>query len=368
MGNKICDMGLLSLLRFLASIIVVLFHCRTRSPFLGEALRIFSAGPQMVTFFFVLSGFSLMLAYYGKKEFSYKEYWTNRAVKIVPVYLVGIVLALIVNPFVDKPFSFTGLLLHLTFTHALVPPHPLSINGPAWFMSVVVVFYAIFPLILSVIKKWSPKPALLFASVLLLWFVTQAFLSHLLDSGFYKGFPSVSHDLIYYFPLVHLGSFLIGVSAAYGVIVSERWRLSGTSAALLFFISLATVTLVIENQAGLTALLHHGVPFGSSFYAPFFLLVILSCSMLQGRFKQILSMPIFGVLGEISFAVYMIQIPVRGINSFLVDGFPLSYDVRMLIFLVVLISLGSLLTFKVERPIRNYVKKNRAVLLSKQPG
>jgi len=368
MGNKICDMGLLSLLRFLASLIVVLFHCRTRSPFLGEAPRIFSAGPQMVTFFFVLSGFSLMLAYYGRKEFSHKEYWTNRAVKIVPVYLVGIVMALIVNPFVDKPFSFISLLLHLTFTHALVPPHPLSINGPAWFMSVVVVFYAIFPLILSAIKKWAPRPVFLFASVLLLWFATQAVLSHLLDSGFYKGFPSVSHDLIYYFPLVHLGSFLMGVSAAYGVIVSERWRLSGSVSAFLFVLSLVTVALVIENQAGLTAIIHHGVPFGSSFYAPFFLLIILSCSMLQGRFKQFLSMPIFGVLGEISFAVYMIQIPVRCITSFVVDGYPLSYDVRMLIFLVVLISLGALLTYRVERPIRDYVKKSRAVSITKQPG
>lgn len=64
----------------------------------------------------------------------------------------------------------------------------------------------------------------------------------------------------------------------------------------------------------------------------------------------------------------MIQISVRCITSYILDGLPLSYDVRMLIFLVVVSSLGFLLTYGVERPVRDYVKKNRAVSLAKQPG
>jgi peptidoglycan/LPS O-acetylase OafA/YrhL len=357
--HKTWDMGLLSLPRFLASIIVVLFHCRTWSPFLGASPRIFSAGPQMVTFFFVLSGYSLMLGYYAKTEFSAREYWTNRVVRILPVYLIGIVLALIVNPFVGKEFTLTGLLLHLVFAHALVPPYPLSINGPAWFMSVVVVFYALFPVILSAVRKYKPRPGLFFAAVLLLWAVTQAVLSHLLDSGFYQGFPSASHDLIYYFPLVHLSSFLMGVSAAYAVMTDKRCRLSGASSVVVFLTSLAAVAFAIEKQAVITRLIHHGLPFGSSFYAPFFLFLILSCSMMKGRSARFLSLPLFRVLGEISFAVYMLQIPVRGITVYLLDGLPLSYDIRMLLFLLVLIALGFLLTFRVERPFRDFIMKKR---------
>lgn len=360
MVNKTWDMGLLSLPRFLASVIVVLFHCRTRSDFLGEAPRIISAGPQMVTFFFVLSGFSLMLAYYGKEEFSPKDYWTNRVVRILPVYLIGLVLALIVNPFVGKEFTLTGLVLHLVFAHALVPPYPLSINGPAWFMSVLVVFYLLFPPLLRAVKKYRPHPGALLVAVLAFWLLTQLILARLINSGFYHDFPSVSRYLIYYFPLVHLSSFLLGVSVAYGVVSDDRWRLSANAALGVFLLSLATVALVIENQTAVMGLIHKGLPFGSSFYAPFFLPVILACSMLQGRARDFLSAPLWAVLGEISFAVYMIQIPVRGITSLFLENLPLSYDLRMLIYLVVLIALGYLLVLGVERPFRKYILKKRS--------
>ncbi len=357
MTEKICNMALLSPLRFIASVFVVLFHCRTRSEFLADAPRIVSAGPQMVTFFFVLSGFSLMLAYARKTEFSQKEYWTNRMVRIVPVYLIGIVLALIVNPFAGKEFTLAGLLLHLVFAHALVPPYPLSINGPAWFMSVVVVFYALFPPILSAVKKHKPRPLTLFAAALLLWAVTQTVLYHLIGSGYYQGFPSVSHDLIYYFPLVHLGSFLMGITAAYAVMSDSRFHLSGFWALGLFILSVAAVTLAIEHQAALTGLVKSGFPFGSSFYAPFFLLIIVSCSMLKGRIAGFMALPFWAILGEISFGVYMIQIPVRCVTSFVLEKRDFTYDQRMMIFLAVLIALGFLLTYAVERPFRLFIQQ-----------
>lgn len=360
MDNKTWDMGLLSLPRFLASVIVVLFHCRTRSDFLGDAPRIVSAGPQMVTFFFVLSGFSLMLAYYGKEGFSPKTYWTNRLVRILPIYLIGIGLALVVNPFVGKEFTFMGLVLHLTFTHALVPPYPLSINGPAWFMSVLVVFYLLFPPLLSAIRKVRPRAGLLFAAVFTVWLLTQITLALLLNSGFYQGFPSASHDLLYYFPLAHLGSFLMGVAAAYGVLTDPRWRLSSNTALGIFLLSVTAVAFVIENQAAVRSLVHRGLPFGSSFYAPFFLPMIFSCSMIRGRAGKFLSMRLWALLGEISFAVYMLQIPVRGITSLALESLPLSYDLRMLIYLLILIALGYLLVLGVERPFRTFIRKKQS--------
>ena len=82
--------------------------------------------------------------------------------------------------------------------------------------------------------------------------------------------------------------------------------------------------------------------------------------MLQGRARDFLSAPLWAVLGEISFAVYMIQIPVRGITSLFLENLPLSYDLRMLIYLVVLIALGYLLVLGVERPFRKYILKKRS--------
>ena len=358
MGCGKPDTASLSLLRFLASMIVVLFHCRTRSDFLSSAPRIFSAGPQMVTFFFVLSGFSLMLGYYGKTEFAHKEYWTKRASRIVPIYLIAIFLALLVNSFQNKAFDPIALVLHLTFTHALVPSYPLSINGPAWFMSVLAVFYALFPMILAYIKTHAPRPGRLFMGVLALWLITQACLSGLLNSGYYQGFPSLSHDVIYYFPLSHLSSFLLGVAAAYGLIRAGWFRMSGIKALVLFVLSIAVLVLVIEHQVFLMKAFHLRVPFGASFYAPLFLIIIVSGSMIDGRLKQCLSSRFCVALGDISFAVYMIQIPVRSITSYGLDRFPLSYDMRLLVYMFVVTALGFSFFYGVERPIKDYVRKN----------
>jgi peptidoglycan/LPS O-acetylase OafA/YrhL len=355
--NKACDMGLLSLFRFMASVFVVLFHCRTRSPFLAAAPKIFSAGPQMVTFFFVLSGFSLMLAYSGNRAFSHRTYWTNRVARILPVYLIGIGVALVVNPFDEKPFTLTGLFLHLTFTHALIPTYPLTINGPAWFMSVVVIFYALFPFVLKGIKKLSPRPERLIASAFLLWLLTQAVLAHFMTSGFYKGFPSASHDLIFYFPAVHFSSFLLGIAAAYGIQNDYRWRVHPSLAFALLFLSVFAVASVIENQVAVSRFFRHDIPFGSSFYAPFFLVMIVCCSMVKGAPARFLSLPVFAFLGEISFAVYMLQIPVRCITSYILENRVESYDLRMLVFLTVLIGIGIIINRTVERPFRIFLKK-----------
>jgi peptidoglycan/LPS O-acetylase OafA/YrhL len=68
----------LSSLRFVAAIIVVLFHHRSESDFLKMSPKIVTAGPEMVTIFMVLSGFDLFLVYYDRTRFRVVEYWLKR--------------------------------------------------------------------------------------------------------------------------------------------------------------------------------------------------------------------------------------------------------------------------------------------------
>jgi peptidoglycan/LPS O-acetylase OafA/YrhL len=54
-------------------------------------------------------------------------------------------------------FDF-ALILNLFLLQAWFPQYVMAYNGPAWFLSVQVFFYAIFPIILYYIKKQNYKP------------------------------------------------------------------------------------------------------------------------------------------------------------------------------------------------------------------
>jgi peptidoglycan/LPS O-acetylase OafA/YrhL len=107
-----------------------------------------------------------------------------------------------------------ALFLNLTFLQSWISPYPLAVNSPAWSVSVEMFFYTTFPLILFFIKKMKPNPERFLIFTILFWAFTQFILINLQNSKFYLGFLTTSHDLIFYFPLSHFCSFLIGISTS----------------------------------------------------------------------------------------------------------------------------------------------------------
>jgi peptidoglycan/LPS O-acetylase OafA/YrhL len=237
---------ILSLLRFLAAIIVILFHFKGDSEFLKVAPKILTAGPQMVTFFFVLSGCSLIFAYYNKTVFSYKEYWIKRATRIIPIYLLAMVLTIVFMVSYGTKLSPVALILHLLLLQSWFPSYIFSINGPAWAISHLFFFYATFPLILSYLKISCPNPKRFLLLALLLWLFTQIILMILLNTSFYRGYPSFSHYLIYYFPPTHYCNFLLGVATGYLIIKGKKVNLPKIKSILLILISCFLLILFIE--------------------------------------------------------------------------------------------------------------------------
>jgi peptidoglycan/LPS O-acetylase OafA/YrhL len=118
----------LSILRFIAAIIVILFHHRKGSEILQDAPAVLTAGPQMVTFFFVLSGFVLVLAYYDKEQFSLKKYFVKRSTRIIPVYFIALFLCLAIA-FVKGTTDPVATILNMLFLQAWFPPYPQSIKS-----------------------------------------------------------------------------------------------------------------------------------------------------------------------------------------------------------------------------------------------
>jgi peptidoglycan/LPS O-acetylase OafA/YrhL len=64
-------------LRFIAAAVVVIFHFGLKG---SDYIGFFSAGPQMVSFFFVLSGFVMAFAHY-EKPLDLEPYYIARAAR-----------------------------------------------------------------------------------------------------------------------------------------------------------------------------------------------------------------------------------------------------------------------------------------------
>ena len=336
----------LTFLRFIAALIVVVFHFGRNTSLAKSASPFITSGPQMVSLFFVISGFVMMVAHYEKNDETFTSYYIKRVARIVPIYLIALSLATYSFYNNSSKNNSIALFLALTFLQSWFPPYPLSLNGPAWSLSVEAFFYLTFPFILFGIKKsnisWKKIAILSF----LLYCFTQVFLSNLLSNGFYSGFPSPSHDLIYYFPLSHYCSFLLGVSGGFIYVENTNWfNKKGFLPFTVLILVFSLNYLALQRPDVISRLIGYPLAFGSSFYSLLFIFLILSLAYSGSAITRIMSTPFLVLLGESSYSLYILQKPVQHIYTkyilkYLAVNNP-DEEFYILVFLLICISVAS---------------------------
>ena len=343
----------LTFFRFVAAMIVVIFHFGKKATGFGGIL---TAGSQMVTFFFVLSGFVMVLPYYSKNNISVTSYWWARLSRIMPMYLLSLALMVMYIYFDHEEINAISLILNLLLLQSWVSPHPLSINSPGWALSIEVFFYFTFPMILMFIKKRNiPAMKIVFAAVAL-WAVTQAILAYLLSGGFYREAPSLSHDLIYYFPLPHFCSFLLGISGGVWFVTRDFRVRSDYQSIAIVGIAVLLVVFALNNQSQMASFLGFWPAFGSSFFAPLFLIFIISISICQTRVIEVLSVKPLVLLGEASYSLYILQEPVYKFYSRHFTGIDMSAQLNFYAYLVLLTAISVLSFLLFERPANKFLR------------
>lgn len=111
-------------------------------------------GSMGVSIFFFVSGFCLYLSFDRAPDL--KSYFSKRFFKIVPSYVLAIALIVAFGWF---KFTTAGdfskhILTHLFFIHNWFSDTYGSINGVFWSLAVEVQFYAIFPFIYPLVKRY----------------------------------------------------------------------------------------------------------------------------------------------------------------------------------------------------------------------
>jgi peptidoglycan/LPS O-acetylase OafA/YrhL len=285
--------------RFMAAMCIVVFHFGRDVPMLNSAPFLFNNSNIGVSFFYVLSGFIMMIAYRrGNVEIAPAEYWKNRIARIYPVYLLGLLAFLMVKHFMLQQQVSEGknILLNLTALQAWVPGEALSYNNPGWSISVECFFYLIFPFLLNRLYT-KGRASIYVPATVALWIGTQVFTEWFLRSSHYKGFPSESHDLVYYLPLIHLNQFLIGNLAG---LWFERVQTRSYDMAILglygaFLLLLKFCPLYYHNGA----------------MAPVFAGLIVLLAANTGIISRVFRLQPLSYLGEISYGIYILQVPVH---------------------------------------------------------
>jgi peptidoglycan/LPS O-acetylase OafA/YrhL len=330
--------------RFVAAMAIVISHFN-KDLFLYKIrfiADIFLRANVGVSYFFILSGFIMIIAYHRKEKIGYRDFYRNRVARIYPLYVVGLLLYFVTR----YDFSFYKTFLYLSGVQSWIPGKALILNFPGWSISVEFLFYLLFPWLYNYLYSKGNKSIWIIA--VLIWIGTQVFSNLYTNSLSYKGPHTDSHEFIHYFPLWHINEFLIGNLAGLFFVRNRREKNHDLAIALLFIgILLSLIFIPLNFHNGLMAV----------FFVP--VIYLISCN--NGVISKVFSLKPLEFLGEISYAIYIIHIPVLYIvRSFLWDYFQVSEsNVIFWIYILVLMFVSAVFYQFVEKPMRDYLKKIR---------
>ncbi len=344
--------------RFIAALTVVFFHYGidifpASVPFLFENV---TAGPIAVGYFYVLSGFIMAIAYYQVDQnqqgnFNKSKYWVARFARIYPVYLFAL-LIIAAAKFKTLGQDWETLPLHVLLLQSWIPGYPITLNTPGWSLSVEAFFYLCFPFLLIWVYKRGLR-SLTYLAVAM-WLITQVILLIVLNSEAYAP-KNLSHDFIYYNPLMHLNQFVLGLVC--GVYLKKNQaNESNSNSGFWLLISFVVMFILIWGRPHLESMLGIKLAFTNGLLAPVFLAIIIFLAKHKGYITKLFSYPLLILLGEASYSLYILQKPVYGIYDRLVTpriNLPDTAHFYLFLFLLILISIAS---YKfLETPMRKLI-------------
>lgn len=343
----------LTFTRFLAAISIVVFHFGTKLfPFnLKATAFLFEHANIGVSYFFILSGFVMIVAYGNKEKVDYVSYIRKRFARLYPVYLLAILLYLlyILVKHNKSPNDYKGLFLNITLLQSWVPGQALSFNSPGWSLSVELFFYVCFPFLYNFFYKRTGfiKAAII---VLLIFVFSQLLFHYLLNSSFYKGFPSASHDFVHYFPLMHLNEFLIGNIAGLFFLNSKFEKRNYD-----------LVVIVLSVMVALLLKFPFGISYHNGMLAFLFVPLIIFISLNKGVLTAISNLKFFVFLGEISYGIYILQMPVFRLGNTIMRTKLLNFGSNPgLIFSInfaLLLIVAAISYQYIEKPVREKISR-----------
>jgi len=317
------DLPALTGLRAVAALLVVLFHYKYIVPGLGQSTtpgaRVIQSGFVGVSLFFVLSGFILAYTYIdddGGLRGSRNEFLFARFARIYPVYLVALLIALPIFIDISLVHPVGVMKLGDTIRTAILTPLLLQgwtpkrawmWNGPGWSLSAEAFFYLLFPVLGVWMAKQSSRRLTAVGAIACVAIVTPPLLLGASRAGGIWSVTPSSYGpwvaFVKFSPLIHLPQFIIGIITGIAFIRRRGGKSSAMPLASTASIAAIAAVLAVGNRIPYL-LLQAGV------LAPVFAISIYTLAHGRGIVCKALSHPVALKLGEASYALYLLHMPL----------------------------------------------------------
>ena len=332
----------LTFTRFVAAIGIVAFHYGKNVPPFN--LPVIQSTIQHayigVSYFFILSGFIMMIAYSSKERIDFWNFMKRRISRIYPVFFLAIIILLAYHVVFGSKLKIIELILNVTLSQSWVPGYALSFNSPSWSLAVEMFFYSIFPLAYNLFFKHFSL-AQIAIPIIAFYITSQIAAQFLIHPTWYSGYPSPSHDLAYYFPAVHLNEFFIGNLC--GVYFLNHMKSRNYDLAILLLL----IALIAILNTELNVNIHNGLM--AVVFAP----LILCISANSGLLTKVSKHKALILLGEISYALYILQQPIHVWVSALMGFLNVNDSIFVFYFYLAVLILSATLSYRlVEKPLR----------------
>lgn len=345
----------LTFTRFLAAISIVAFHYGGKSFVFNNDYVSFMVNNAdlCVSYFFILSGFVMMIAYGNKSAISAKDYFRNRFARIYPLYFLALLMMLFLQIRINN-LDVPAFFLNLFMIQSWVPDKVLTGNPPGWSLSVELIFYLIFPFVLNwLFTKFSFKRISVY--IISFWILSQVVFNVFFSLYGHGESESISRFLKFN-PVMHLNEFLIGNLAGFFFVKKMQHKEKNYDFQILGLVAL----IILALKFPLNLNFHNGL------LAVFFIPLIFCMALNNGFITQLFKKRAFVFLGEISFGIYIFQHPIYClISAYTVNKYLHLTDPTIVFFIrfFILIIFSAVVYIYIEKPIQNKIKiKNKPVL------
>lgn len=343
----------ITITRFLASTSIVILHFGLFSwpmnsslvaPFGGDLIAAMS-------YFFLLSGFVLVISSAKNgilpDEINAKVFWFRRAARILPMYLFAMIIFFIINfrydPSIPLKWQIQSYYHSIFLLQSWKYKMALDVNYPSWSLSVEAFFYFIFPWLYSNLRALSNKKLAIVS--FFAWSINLYVFISLKNEN-------VPENFIKFFPLLHVATFITGMSFGIMFIRNYNWLEKVGKKYIQSATILATLLVIYTayKDVELYKYQHNGL------LSPYYLLVIFSLSLTKGRISEFLSSKLFVFLGSISYSVYILQYPVYQICQKYIPWLKnQSNEYLFYVYFIILLSVSSLTYLLIEKNARKYL-------------
>lgn len=352
----------LTSLRFFAALAIVVYHLLPAwtgtdiAHWPALARHLLTLACVGLPFFYALSGFVLYYVYRHDAPADKNKlylFFGKRFARLAPIFYLSLLVAfpLVLNRWTTaeaaKAFAWNA-----AFLSAWVP-ESLALNFPTWSIAVEMFCYLIFPFALGPVAKltrgeaWAGL-ALCFAAGAAAQVIGVLLHPDLLRWPWVAGtVGKATTDFFQLHPIVHLPEFL------FGVILARAWELRKRAEEKRADLALG------GGLAGILLLIGSGIPWPflmmtSFLFLPLIGVVIWGGAGTRGASLRWLELPAVVLLGETTYAIYSLHMPLSQWFARFVPTQNSPY-VFFLVFFALLLAVAVALHLYFEQPVRRWL-------------